>query len=246
MHIANIPPVLGLAPLFRTRLPKHKVLEISHVWCHQGHVPPTPSDCLLAAFSLSPGSNSRKIQSKVAFVHTTKQNAKCTSSWSNSSEWKWQQPIQWTDSAYHEGIIGNAGAGHRLPKGRHGRFVLTVDWECRAWGVTMQRTISKRMTALCMKWSVITKQTWAGNIHMQYRAGSKGWRQSNRQKINSMTWVKAEEFLEATPKTTKQAHWSPFHSQLSKCALSATNSVSAVQKLPLLCHTSKQTLRYYK
>lgn len=34
---------------------------------------------------------------------------------------------QWMDSAYHEGIIGNAGASHWLPIGRHGRFVLTVD-----------------------------------------------------------------------------------------------------------------------
>lgn len=34
---------------------------------------------------------------------------------------------EWLDCAYHEGIIGNAGASEWLPKGRHGWFVLTVD-----------------------------------------------------------------------------------------------------------------------
>lgn len=214
-HVTNIPPVLGLAPLFRKRLPKHKVLEISHVWCHQGHVPPTPQTASRLPPLCVQEATTRRFN--LGLLLCTWLNRRFNAPPPGAIAQNENENNNNQFSAYHEGIIGNAGASHRLPKGRHGRFVLTVDGECRAWGVTRGEDTFKKKdcTQKSMKWSTITKCTWNSNIHMQYRAGAKGWSKTLVGKINSMAWVKAEEFPEATPKTTKQAGWSPFHSQLS-------------------------------
>lgn len=85
--------------------------------------PPPLSDGLVAAFHLTPGRNDRRLQSKLVCAHDCKQRAK-NAPLSGATVYDENESL---NSTYHEGIIGNAGASERLPKGRHGWFVLTVD-----------------------------------------------------------------------------------------------------------------------
>lgn len=54
---------------------------------------------------------------------------------------------QKTMHAHHEWVIGHARASHGLPKGRHGRLVLTVDWESRAYEWYRKRDLKSALAS---------------------------------------------------------------------------------------------------
>lgn len=61
----------------------------------------------------------------------------------------WREGPSW--GPCHKGVIGHARAGHRLPKGRHGGLVLSVDGEGRAIGLGVVPRLRVRDGGLARK-----------------------------------------------------------------------------------------------